>query len=223
MTVRLLAAVAFAAALLNTAGCIPYSVGATAQTIPEGQSKKSTTYWFMPNGYGLRDDTTRKAHTLPGIDGEARWGIDDESDFGLRIPSGSGIVASYKRRVAGYAHPDSAAVAWQLGAGLVNLGEHAVAEGSLMASSASRHGVVWYGGVRGMQVVPLSDDAVGDRPSLGGFFGWRIKVGTGFVYPEVAVYYDHSALGIRKSDVIYVPSLTLEGINLPRGIPGIIR
>jgi hypothetical protein len=223
MNRRSIAVVSGFAALALTTGCLPYSLANTAQTVPEGEHKTTTTYWFMPNGVGFRDDSLTPRHTLRGIDAEVRWGIDEDSDFGLRVPTGSGIVATYKRRVAGYPHPDSAAVAWQLGGGFVNWGDHAMGEFSLLASGPKRGGAVWYGGARIMHVEPLSEGAVHDDPSTGGLIGARITIGGEEIIPELAVYHDPSALRIRQSNYIFVPSLSVKGTSLLRGLGGLGR
>lgn len=205
------------AVTLSLTACLPYSMGSTAQTVPAGEHRTTSTLWFMPNGLGLRDDSLTKPHTLRGADAETRWGIDDESDFGIRVPTASGIVLSYKKRAYGFPHPDSAALAWQLGGGLVNGGDHAYGEFTLLASGARHGGVVAYGGARVMQVWPISEGAVNDQPSIGGFLGARISIGKeGEILPELAVYHDPSALHIRRSDVIFVPSISFRGITLPR-------
>jgi hypothetical protein len=75
-----------------------------------------------------------------------------------------------------------------------------------------------------MQVAPLHSDAVHDRPTAGGFVGVRFGRATFGVSPEIGVFYDHSALGVRKGNVVVVPTLAFHGDelidiirNLPRG------
>ena len=200
-----------AAILALGTACIPYSVGSTAQTVPVGQRRENATLWFMPNGIGLRDDSLSKPHTFSGVDAELRWGVTSSSDFGLRVTSGSGLVATYKRRMLGAADTDAAALSWQLGAGFVNLGDHVIGEVSVLASGPKRGNTVVYGGLRAMQTGPLSAGAVKDKPTAGGLIGARITVGGEDIVPEIAVYHDPSALGIRRSDVIFVPSVTIPG------------
>jgi hypothetical protein len=62
-----------------------------------------------------------------------------------------------------------------------------------------------------MQVAPLNSAAPSDRPTAGGFLGWRLGSRDLGVAPELGVFYDHSTLHIRKSDVIFVPSITFYG------------
>jgi hypothetical protein len=207
--------------LLGASACLPYNMASTAQPVPVGERKVTSTIWFMPNGVSSYD-TTRSDHTIRGFDGEVRWGVDEDSDVGLRVPAG-GLVLNYKRRVAGYAHPDSAAFAWQLGGGFVNLGEHAFGEFSLIASGPKRGGAVVYVGTRLMAVTPLSSGAVHDDPSYGGFVGARISVGREVITPELAIYHDRSALNLRNSEVIFVPSISLPAdlFRLLRGLGGL--
>jgi hypothetical protein len=56
-------------------------------------------------------------------------------------------------------------------------------------------------------VAPLSRSAVSDSPTAGGFLGLRIGREQLGISPEVGVYYDRSALGVRSHDVIVVPAL----------------
>ncbi len=67
-----------------------------------------------------------------------------------------------------------------------------------------------------MQVAPLHRSAVHDEPSLGGFLGLRIGRPDIAVSPEVAVYYDRSALGIRDRNIIVVPAIAVHGEELLR-------
>ncbi|HEX8850683.1 MAG TPA: hypothetical protein VF761_14230 [Gemmatimonadaceae bacterium] len=200
-------------ASLSLGGCIPYSVGSTARTVPQGQHTRASTAFVIPNGFEVKGDST--AATIPGLDTELRYGIDDRSDFGVRIPSWSGVVVNYKHRLdakpAGAAADTGVAVSVMAGGGFVNWGEHAEGELSLLVSAREDRRVVPYGGLRVIQVVPLSSDAASDRPTAGGFLGLRLGRGDAGVTPEIGVYYDHSALGIRRSDLIIVPSITLRG------------
>ena len=207
------------AALLSLAlstACIPYSVGNTAQTMPRGERSNTSSLYIIPNGVALRDSV---AATLWGIDNEYRYGLDDHSDVGLRIPSGTGIVVNYKRRLAGSSDLDSAAVAMMFGAGFVNVFLHAHFEASLLASGAAHGHVMPYGGLRVMQVAPISSGAVHKLPTAGGLIGLRLGDSKYAVLPELAVYYDHSSLGIRKGDIIWVPSISVRG-DLLRLITG---
>ena len=97
---------------------------------------------------------------MRGTDLEIRHGIDDKSDLGFRSPAYSGAVFTYKRRLAGTSASESAAVSVMAGGGFVNWGEHAETELTLMASGGSGGIATPYGGLRIMQVFPLSRSAV---------------------------------------------------------------
>ena len=196
-----------------TTACIPYAVGSTARTVPAGDHVQTTTAFIIPNGIENKGDSV--AATIPGLDSEVRFGIDNRSDWGVRVPSWSGVVLNYKRRldaVPATAAADTAvAVSLMTGGGFVNWGQHAHLELSLLASGREDRKAVPYGGVRVMQVVPLNSAAPSDRPTAGAFLGWRIGSRTLGVAPEVGIFYDHSALHIRRSDVVVVPSITFYG------------
>jgi hypothetical protein len=112
------------------------------------------------------------------------------------------------------------------GFGFVNFASHAHFEATLLVSGYEPMGAatrversplfVPYGGLRVMQVAPLSPDAVHDTPTAGGFLGLRIGSPEFGVSPEVGVFYDHSALGVRKGNVVVVPSLNFHGDELIR-------
>ena len=121
----------------------------------------------------------------------------------------SGAVLSYKKRLAGCPDLDSAATAFIVGAGIVNWFGHAHFEATFLSSGAVHGNTLTYGGLRVMQVAPISDGAVHKTPTAGGFFGFRFGNAIDAVFPELAVYYDHSSLGVRKGDVIFVPSISL--------------
>ena len=206
-----LAVTALASSL--TTACIPYAVGSTARTVPAGDHVRTTTAFIIPNGVESKGDSV--AATIPGLDSEVRFGIDDRSDWGVRVPSWSGVVINYKRRldaVPATAAADTAvALSLMTGGGFVNWGQHAHLELSLLASGREDRKAVPYGGLRVMQVLPLNSAAPSDRPTAGAFLGWRIGSRTLGVAPEVGIFYDHSALHIRRSDVIVVPSITFYG------------
>jgi hypothetical protein len=194
-------------ALILATGCLPYTVGSTAQTIPAGESRKAALVYFIPDAVDLSGDSV--AAPMRGADLEFRYGVDDKSDIGVRIPAYSGAVFTYKRRVAGTSAPESPAVAFMAGGGFVNWGEHAEGEITLMASGSAAGIVTPYGGLRAMQVVPMSRSAVHDSPTAGGYVGMRLRFGDVDVSPEVGVYYDRSALGLRSTNYIIVPGVTL--------------
>lgn len=199
-----------------TTGCIPYAVGSTARTVPAGDHTRTTTAFVIPNG--IENKTDSVAATIPGLDSEVRFGIDDRSDWGVRVPSWSGVVVNYKHRLDAVPTTPAAdtgvAVSIMTGGGLVNWGQHAHLELSLLASGREDRKAIPYGGLRVMQVIPLNSSAPSDRPTAGGFLGWRIGSRDHGVAPEVGVFYDHSALHIRRGDLVVVPSITFYGALL---------
>ena len=206
---RSMSALAVLAGLI--AGCVPYVVGSTARTEPAGEHTRTTSFFVIPNGVDDKGDSI--AATVPGLDSEVRYGIDERSDWGVRVPSWSGVVLSYKRRLGevprGVGSDTGVAASIMVGAGAINWGQHAHLELSLIASGREDRKAVPYAGLRLMQVLPLSSAAPNDRPTAGGFLGWRIGGRDAGVAPEVGIFYDHSTLGLRRSDVIVVPSITI--------------
>jgi hypothetical protein len=195
--------------ILYSAGCIPLTVGSTAQPVPVGTTVSTTSIYVVPNSF---DDTLdNRSFPRYGVDAEARFGLDNRSDIGVRIPSMSGIVANYKRRLNGLSEDQGPAVAMMVGGGIVNWGEHAHLEATLIASSAESDRFTPYGGVRAMQVIPLNRGAVHDSPTLGAFFGTRIGSRLAGISPEIGVFYDHSALHLHKGNILLVPAITIHG------------
>lgn len=227
---RRFAGLAFLALVLLPA-CIPYGVGTTAQTLPRGRSAVSTIVYAPPEVDALRaldaagEDAARPDRGVRSLamDAEARWGIDERTDVGLRVPAMSGIVLSAKRRLG--ATPDStrAGVAVVGGAGLLNWGNHAHVELTVVASGPERTTVTPYGGVRVMQVFPLASGVPSDTPTAGLFVGARIGSARFGISPEVGVFYDESALGVRTSRVVVVPSIALHGGALRRALLDAVR
>jgi hypothetical protein len=193
-------------ALGSTTACIPYTVGSTAQTIPQGQTSHTTSWYFIPNALKSPDDSI--AAPMYGVDNEWRHGVDGRSDVGVRVTP-AGVVVNYKHRM-GDAPAGKAGVAYMVGSGIVNGGEHLHLEATLIASGDESSGLMPYGGVRAMHVIPISSGAVTDRPTLGAFGGFQMGDASFTLRPELGVYYDHSALGLRKSNVIIVPAVTLQ-------------
>jgi hypothetical protein len=197
-----------ALALGLTTGCLPYTVGSTAQTVPAGETVRSSIVYYIPDAIDLKGDSV--AGPMRGSDLELRYGLGEKSDLGFRVPGGSGAVFTYKRRLTQSAAPESSAVAIMAGGGFVNFGEHAETELTLLASGRQSSDVLTpYGGLRVMQVFPLSRTAVHDTPTAGGFIGMRLQLGDIDVSPELGVYYDHSALGLRSRNYIVVPGVSV--------------
>lgn len=206
---RLLRCIPFLVMVALLPSCISYSVGTTARPVPKGEFQPNLGVYFVPNGIEERgqDGVENTAVAYASADFEGRWGLDEKSDLALRVPVG-GVIVSYKRLINGPNDPQRPAVSTIVGGGIVNFGNHAFVEAGLIASGRE-DGSVPYGGIRAMQVLPLSSGAVSDTPSAGFFGGMRLRVGTSFsLSPELGVYYDESALEIRERNFVVIPSVT---------------
>lgn len=198
---------ALATIMLGATGCLPYTVGSTAQTVTKGRTTSSHTYYFIPNAIKAPEDTV--SAPMFGTDREWRHGTSDRSDIGLRLTSGLGAVMTYKNRFRD-AGAGGTALAYIVGSGIVNAGEHMHFEATLIASGNEQNaGMTPFGGLRVMQVVPISTSAVHDSPTIGGFAGMQIGEGSFILRPEIGVFYDRSALDLRRNNVIIVPAITL--------------
>jgi hypothetical protein len=99
-------------------------------------------------------------------------------------------------------------------------------QGTLIASAREDVAIAPFGGLRAIQVFPISQGAVYDRPTIGVFGGAQLGDRAFTIRPELGVFYDHSALGIRRGDVIFVPAVTIqrrrreEGFGLGKERPG---
>src|SRR5688572_8425077 len=165
----------FSIAAAGLSGCIPYSVGTTATPVPSGQRATTLSVTAMPS-FALFDSTGGRWMSL---DGDSRLPIDNRSDVGFRAVGGAGLVVSYKRLLSDSSSKTRVAV--MPGFGFLNLASHAHFETTLLVSGYEPQGsaarvdgrppLVPYGGLRVMQVAPLSSDAVHDAPTAGGFFG----------------------------------------------------
>ena len=193
----------------SLAGCLPYTVGTTARTVERGETTRTVSHYFIPNAVAVFDDSV--SNPLYGVDAEARFGIDERSDVGVRLTSGSGVVVNYKRRLDPFDRPEEAGLAFVTGAGVVNWGSHAHLEATLLASGHDSDRATVYGGLRVMQVIPISRGAVHDSPTAGGFLGVRIGSADRGISPELGIFYDRSALDIRRGTVIFVPAISLHG------------
>jgi len=187
-------------------GCLPYSMASTAATVAPGEVRVMGSMAVVGSAGKLRREGDVR---LPMTDAEARSGIDERSDMGVRVTSGTGLVVSYKRRFIGTT--GGAALAGQIEGGFVNLGLHALGGVSLVASSNESRSAAVYGGARLLAVAPLSAGAVRDTPTMGGFLGVRWGNKAFALLPEVGVFHDRPALGLglRKSSWIVVPAISV--------------
>lgn len=194
----------FSTAWVMASGCLPYAVGMTAETVAQGEVVTGWSSSLVKGSNALRRGD---AITLPTFDYEARWGIDPRTDYGVRVTSLSGVVGSVKRRFNDI--DDEVWLSGQAEIGVVNAGQHAFGGATLLASSSDTRKDGVYGGVRVMAVSPIVQDAVYDHPTAGGFLGVRIATRTVDLYPELGVFHDRSALQLRTSDWIVVPSISV--------------
>ncbi|WP_411280963.1 hypothetical protein [Gemmatimonas sp.] len=205
-----------------TGACTPYAVTTTARPLARGENMRTTTLTVVPAGaqfYADSADRKRASVAMPGLDIEQRFGLDDRSDWGIRIPSMSGVIVSYKRRLDGPSARDGRATALMLGGGMVNLGQHAHVDVTLLTSGRESASWIPYGGVRALQVIPLSSIAVRDTPAVGAFGGVRTGGSDhGFSF-ELGVFYDESALKLRRNTIIIVPSIAMHGGAFRRLLP----
>jgi hypothetical protein len=209
MTFRIVARGGVVGSIICVVGCIPLTVGSTAKPVPVGTTVHSTSAYFVPNSFD--DSIGHRSFPRYGVDYEVRFGFDDRSDIGVRVPSASGIVANYKRRLNGVSEAPGAVTSIMVGGGIVNWGEHAHLEATLITSAAESDRFTPYGGLRAMQVIPIDRGAVHDSPTLGGFLGARIGTLTAGISPEIGIFYDHSALHLHKGNVLFVPAITVHG------------
>ena len=162
----------------------------------------------MTVGNSFDDSANSRSYPRYGVDPEVRFGLDDRSDIGVRAPSFAGIVANYKRRLNGVSDDPRAAVALMLGGGLVNWGDHAHLEATLITSAADNDRFTPYGGIRAMQVIPINRGAVHDSPTLGGFFGARFGSLRAGISPELGIFFDRFRAGDPDGSVLFVPADT---------------
>jgi hypothetical protein len=211
-------------------GCIPYTVGATAAPVPKGERATTMSTWVLPSVGDTSWSGRGSSTSSLMVDLETRWGISDRSDIGIRI-TGLGFVLNHKRLLTG---PSSIYdISITPGFGIVNFGNHAFFETTLMTSKRVKtpaaklangwsNQVLPYFGVKAMHVVPIEVNAVHDKPTAGGFLGVRFGTSDFGVSPEVGVFYDPSALGVRKNEVIVVPSISVHGSELIRMVRDMI-
>lgn len=201
------------------AGCLPYSVGQTAGTLPAGENAVATTIQFVPvfepreEGEPPTEDGLYGS-AVPQFDGVVRFGLDERTEATARLVGGVGASVAVKRLLSGDETGPATAVLG--GVGVLNGGQHAHGELTFIVSGAERNPLVPYAGVRAFQTVPIGRGAVSDAPTIGGFVGLRLGSLDFGASPEIGVFYDPPALGLRESSVVVVPSLTFHGREILR-------
>ncbi len=131
----------------------------------------------VPRGAEWSNDSSKsrsESVALPSLDVEQRVGLDERSDIGLRVNAFSGVIVWYKRRLDGPTNRDTHATAIMVGAALLDFVQHMHGEVTLITSGRECAPVVRYGGVRVIQVPPLSSAAVHDAPTIGAFTGLKM-------------------------------------------------
>ena len=207
-------------AALALGGCLPYSVGQTAATAPVNEVVVSQSSQFVPvdSPFGEGDgcEESCQADEAGGgyvsLDAEVRVGLTERSDLGVRLVGGAGFGVTYKNRLTPSGGPVEVAVIG--GGGVLNGGQHAYGEATVVVSGRLRAPVVPYGGLRGFATAPVAPGAVRDAPTVGGFGGLRVGTAQAGVSAEVGVFRDPSALGLRERDLVVVPSVTVHGAGL---------
>ncbi len=198
-------------------GCVPYSVGATAATVAPRETEPSVTLQVASGRRDLDRDDGPKGGGLM-LANEARLGLDERSDIGVRLVGLGSLTATYKRRLTGPVGGD-AGTSLLIGAGVIGA-SHLHLEATLITSPGPLPGaarVVPYGAVRLQDLTPFSDDALATQPALGlvvgGRFGWPDLA----VSPEIGLFYSPSPLR-GADDVIVVPSVTVRGDRLRKAL-----
>lgn len=205
------------AALLN--GRISYTVGQGAETAAVGKRVSSSSVNVVPGTLGDSHPTRR-----PSVDTELRYGIDERTDVGFRVATWSGFMATWKRQLT---RADSssrlenrARTAVMLGGGILNLGEHAGLEATLITSGRWTKQGQPYGAIRVAHVLPISRTARRDDPVIGAAFGFLFGDRDYSVGPELGVYYDRSVLGLNSSRILVIPSIVMRASGT-RGFRGL--
>jgi hypothetical protein len=143
------------------------------------------------------------------IDAELRGGLDERTDIGFRLTGGTGIVASYKRRLT--SDPSAPATAVQLEGGLLaGLGDAMVGL-TLLMSGREQENITPFGGLRVMAVAPMRDGYPWRPPTFGGYVGARIGARDLGLSSEIGLFHDRVANGTTyRSGWLLVPSVSLQ-------------
>jgi hypothetical protein len=199
-------------------GCISYTVGQTAETVPRSEQAYSSSVNLVPGTLG--DTSNLTATRRPSLDTEFRFGVDDRTDVGFRIASYSGFMLTWKRQLTradtSNTPENRGRTAFMLGGGLLNAAEHAAFEATLITSGKWTPYGQWYGAARVIQVLPITATAREDDPVFGVSFGHLFGDQNMSIGPEVGVYYDRSVLGLNTNRILVIPSLVLRKSGLPQ-------
>lgn len=203
-------------------GCISYTVGQGAETAPQGERVSSSSVSVVPGTLNDEIPTRR-----PSVDTEIRQGVGPRTDIGFRIATWSGFMVTWKRQLT---RADSSArqenrprTSIMLGGGILNLGEHAGLEATLLSSGKWSQFGQLYGAIRAVQVIPITRTARQDDPVIGASVGYLIGDRAYSIGPELGVYYDRSVLGLNTNRILVIPSVVVRrtGVRGFRGIFGL--
>jgi hypothetical protein len=200
-------------------GCISYTVGQGAETASVGKQVYSSSVSVVP---GTLDDSTPTRR--PSVDTELRYGVNPRTDIGLRIATWSGFMVTWKRQLtradSSTKQENRARTSIMLGGGVLNMGEHAGLEATLISSGKwSQYGQL-YGAIRAVQVIPITSTARSDDPVIGAAVGYLLGNREYSIGPELGVYYDRSVLGLNTNRILVIPSVVVRGTSR-RGFRGI--
>lgn len=217
---RLVSLPLLACALLT--GCISYTVGQGAETAPAGQRVSSSSISVVP---GTLEDSlpTRR----PSVDTEVRYGVGPRTDIGFRIATWSGFMVTWKQQLtradSSAQQENRARTSIMLGGGILNMGEHAGLEATLISSGKWSHYGQLYGAIRLAQVLPITRTARQDDPVIGASVGYLLGDRAYSIGPELGIYYDRSVLGLNTNRILVIPSVVVRrtGVRGFRGIFGL--
>lgn len=192
-------------AVMLVTGCLPYAVGTTAATLEPREVTRNVTMSGARNLVALNDSKVYSGVSI--IDAEARLGIDERSDVGLRVAGGAGLAMSYKRRVVG--RRDDAGLAVQGDLGALALGDVGMLGITAIASGRESGTYTPFGGLRVLATASLGGDHPARPPAFGLFAGLRIGEARIGLSPEVSIFRDRVARDTHSvPGWVVVPSLT---------------
>ncbi|MEQ1693600.1 MAG: hypothetical protein ABMA00_20090 [Gemmatimonas sp.] len=185
-------------------GCLPYTMGSTAATVPSGTQR---TTFSLAASFGDRSADGPVETPIGVVDAETRIGLSDRSDAGLRISGISGAVVSYKRRLSGSAQ--GAALSAQVEGGVVKGGALAMGGISVVASSADANRNALFGGVRYLPVARLARDVDRESATIGAFLGLQMRRASFVLLPELSVVRGYDDVIAHRATWFIIPSISL--------------
>ena len=186
------------------AGCLPYTMGSTAATVPRGEQRTTVS---VAASFGDRSPDEPPETPITIVDAETRVGISEWSDVGLRITGINGAVVSYKHRLHGSTR--GAALSAQVEGGVVKAGSMAMGGLSVLASSADAKRTAIFGGVRYLPVTRLTRDADREISTMGGFLGVQLRWASFVLLPELSVIRGYDDIIAHRATWFVIPSLSL--------------